>query len=458
MRQRSFQSAFLILTAAWLLSAPPQQSVLNAQLSRQVAQNADENVPLPTDGKMDERPFFSSRRHSAIGYDNSPRDVAGNLARKVADGTVRLRFEKSNGYLLSVLEALQIPSESQSLIFSKTSLQSHYISPSNPRALFYTDDVSVGFIRNAPLLEISALDPKQGVIFYALEQREAERPNIARSDSCLSCHESRSTMDVPGMLVRSMAVGDGGQTMPQFGNYVSDHRSPFIERWGGWFITGSAGSAHHMGNVMLAANGTLAAGVEAPKIVPSLNGKFDLAGYPSTYSDVAAVMVLDHQVMMTNLLTRVGWETRVALDQLAKKASEKSAVVRLIDADARELVDYLLFVDEPPLSGKFESTSGFAAKFAAAGPRDNRGRSLRQLDLGKRLMRYPCSYMIYSAAFEELPGPTKDAIYARLWAILSGKDKTPKYSKLSRTERDEIVSILLETRNALPEYFVRLEK
>ena len=93
------------------------------------------------------------------------------------------------------------------------------------------------------------------------------------------------------------------------------------------------------------------------------------------------------------------------------------------------------------------------AKFAADGPRDTQGRSLRQLDLTKRLMRYPCSYMIYSDAFDGLPDAAKDAVYARLWAVLSGKDKAPKYSKLSRDDRAAVVRILLDTKPELPKYF-----
>jgi hypothetical protein len=374
------------------------------------------------------------------------------LARKVDEGAVRLRFDKTSGYLLSVLEALRVPADSQSVVFSKTSLQSHYISPSNPRALFYSDEVWVGFIRNAPLLEIASLDPRQGVVFYALEQRDAERPRIARSDSCLSCHESRNSLDVPGLLARSMAVGRGGQTMPQYGNYVSDHRSPFEERWGGWFITGGTGRARHMGNEMLGEDGSGRLSV-APKAWSAIGGSsFDPAGYPSMYSDVAAVMVLNHQVGMTNLLTRVGWEARVALDHL-ENPWEKGAVERLLAANARDLVDYMLFVEEPPLPGAFRSASGFQTTFAALGPQDRRGRSLRQLDLGKRLMRYPCSYMIYSRAFDELPGPARDAIYSRLWQILSGKAQARKYSKLSTADRTAIVAILLETKAGLPSYF-----
>lgn len=409
---------------------------------------------LPAPGALDERPFFSSRRHPAIAYaDRATTDAVGELARKVDEGAVQLRFDKNSGYLLSVLGALGVPPESQSVVFSKTSLQSHFISPSNPRAIFFTDEVSVAFIRNAPLLELAALDPQQGVVFYALVQQQTEQPQIVRSDSCLSCHESRNSLDVPGLLARSMGVGEGGQTMPQFGNYISDHRSPFEERWGGWFITGKTGTARHMGNLTLALDGS-APGVPSPsRTLASLEGKFELDGYPSQYSDVAAVMVLNHQVRMTNLLTRVAWESRVALDRIKRIPQDKEATGRLIEADVRELADYMLFIDEAPLPGKFESTSEFPMKFAAAGPQDSRGRSFRQLDLAKRLFRYPCSYMIYSHAFDELPGPTKDAVYARLWSILSGKERAPIYRKLSRADREAIVGILLETKQGLPSYF-----
>src|SRR5262249_53075029 len=153
--------------------------------------------------------------------------------------------------------------------------------------------------------------------------------------------------------------------------------------------------------------------------------------YPTRYSDVAAVLVLNHQVRMTNLMTRVAWETRIALDQQKKSPREKDTADRLIAADARELADYILFADEAPFPGKFESTSGFQAKFEAGAIKDRQGRSLKQLDLSKRLLRYPCSYMIYSHAFDGLPTAARDAVYTRMWEVLSGKDKSPKYSKLS---------------------------
>jgi hypothetical protein len=207
-----------------------------------------------------------------------------------------------------------------------------------------------------------------------------------------------------------------------------------------------------MGNTMLAAESSgRPSGL--PKALTSLEGKFDLKGYPSRFSDVAAVMILNHQVGMTNLMTRVSFEARVARHQEGKNPSDQAAAGRLIDADIRELADYMLFADEPALPGKFESTSGFEAVFAAAGPSDRQGRSLRQLDLKKRLMRYPLSYMIYSRAFDSMPSDVRNGVYARLWAILSGKERGPKYAKLSAADRAAIVGILLETKPSLPDYF-----
>jgi len=288
------------------------------------------------------------------------------LKRKVDEGSVNLRFDGRGGYLHSVMEALHVPIESQAVVFSKTSLQAHYISPTTPRAIFYSDDVSVAFIPSAPLLEIAVLDPHQGVVFYALSQRQEERPQILRSDSCLSCHEARDSMGVPGLLARSVGTGIEGETLSEFGDFVSDHRSPFEERWGGWFITGKTGTANHMGNMMLAGESKPGQPHGTPQPLASLDGKFNLEGYPSHFSDVAAVLVLDHQVRMINMLTRVGWETRIALNQAGKNPQDKTAAVRLIAADTEALADYMLFVDEAPLTGKFESTSDSRCSFPPA--------------------------------------------------------------------------------------------
>ena len=442
--------------------------VLAAQILAHGNETDTPAVDLPTSGTMDDRPFFGTRRDPGIDYDRPTLDVVADLIRKVEDGSAKLRYEGSGGYLRSVLEALQVPVSSQAVLFSKTSLQQHYISPSNPRSIYFSDNVIVAFIRNAPLLELAALDSHQGMVFYALSQGEVERPQIQRADACLSCHEVRETLGVPGLIARSVPVSAGGQPLPEAKSLSSDHRSPFEERWGGWFITGGTGRTAHMGNTLSPGDGNRARPARAPEQLRSLEGKFDPDGYPSLYSDVAAVMTLNHQVRMINLMTRVGYETRIALNQPLTVAGPSgqgmpgggettAAATRLIAADARELVDYLLFVDESPLPEKFESTSGFREQFERYGPWDRRGRSLKQLDLDRRLLRYPCSYMIYSTAFDGLPTVTKDAIYARMWEVLSGKDQDRKYAKLTPQLRADIVSILVDTRPGLPKYFQPLQ-
>ena len=411
---------------------------------------------LPAEGSLRERPFFDSRGHPAIGYSaRQAADAVAELARAVSAGEIRLRFDPNTGYLPSLLESLKVPIASQSMVFSKTSQQASWIKPTTPRAIFYTDDVAVAYIQNSPLLELSALDPVQGVVFYSLKQEEAARPQITRDDSCLACHESRNTLDVPGMLALSVGARAGGETVLEFANFAADHRTPFEDRWGGWFVTGRTGSANHLGNFFLVTEGAgRPSGPGNPWL--TLSGRFSARGYLSSYSDVAALMVLEHQVGMTNLLTRAGYEARVALSRMAENPGERVAAERLIESNAREVADYMLFVDEAVLPGPFQSTSGFQEKFAESGPRDRQGRSLRQLDLEKRLMRYPCSYMIYSRVFDGLPGPAKTAVYAQLWNILSGKDRGAKYSRISDSDRAAIVEILLETKKDLPSYFTSL--
>ena len=199
---------------------------------------------------------------------------------------------------------------------------------------------------------------------------------------------------------------------------------------------------------------------KVPSELESLEGKFDLDGYPSAHSDIVALMMLEHQAHMTNLITRVGWEARRVLHREQMTASsggrgsaENSGFRELIRDAAAELVDYLLFLDEAPLAGRIQGSSGFAERFSARGPRDRHGRSLRELDLEQRLLRYPCSYMIYTEAFNALPDLAKDAIYERMWEVLSGQESEYPYTRLSVADRQAIVEILRDTKPDLPAYY-----
>jgi hypothetical protein len=248
--------------------------------------------------------------------------------------------------------------------------------------------------------------------------------------------------------VRSVVTAPDGRTLPFLGNYTTDDRSPLEERWAGWYVSGRSGGARHLGNARIATSSSPEAVVTPqPSTVPSLTGLFDAAAYPATSSDITALMVFDHQMRMNNLLTGIGWRVRIA-------AAAAPATVATVAAEAaREVADALLFVDEAPLAGPIEGMSPFAAEFAARGPFDGKGRSLRQFDLRTRLMRYPCSYTIYSDAFDQLPAAAKDAVYTRLWTILSGADSSPRYRRLTPVDRRAIVEILRETKHDLPAVF-----
>jgi hypothetical protein len=353
-------------------------------------------------------------------------------------------FEKTgpSGYLTSVLSALNVPIDSQVLVFSKTSFQAPRINPSNPRAIFFNDTVSIGWVRGGPVLEFVAQDPHQGSICYTLSQSEPGVPQFERNDTCVMCHASDATHNVPGLFVGSVFPSVDGTTM--YGPaYTTDHRSPFELRWGGWFVTGTHQANRHMGNAIATDPSDLGAMVKPETVhVTSLDGRFDMTGYPSPYSDVVALLVLEHQAQMLNLITRAGWEARVGAEA---ERSLKSTV--------EDLVDYLLFIDESPLPGPITGPTSFTKRFREPGPRDAKGRSLRELDLTRRLLTYPCSYLIYSAPFDSLPAAAKDAVYQRLWDVLNGRVSDARYSSLSAADRTAIIEILRDTKKDLPDYW-----
>jgi hypothetical protein len=389
--------------------------------------------------------FSGGRDHAVITYASATqRNAIADLNAHLQDGSIKLQFSGRPGYLRSVLDALGVHVESQMLVFSKTSLQKPLISPEHPRSIFFNDSVVVAWVPGEPFIEAAAEDVQKGVIFYTLDYGLNEHPVFMRQDSCLSCHESLASMGVPGMLLRSVFPGENGTPIRPLGDFIPDDRSPFRERWGGWYVTGSSGPHKHLGNRTFANAGD----DEPPAIASNLNdldGRFDTGAYLAPYSDIVSLMVFEHQMRMVNLLTRAGWEIRLATYEGRSSGATSSM--------AHEIADDLLFVDEAPLSGPIKGTSGFAEKFAAQGPWDNKSRSLRQLDLTVRLMRYPCSYMIYSAAFNGLPAELKNATYRRMWEILSGQEKTPRYARLTAADRQAVLGILRETMKDLPTYF-----
>lgn len=391
----------------------------------------------------------------AIEYGTRPTtDAVSQLNLKIQQGKIHLKFDDKQGYLRSVLQALDVPIESQLVVFSKTSFQMYRISPSNPRSLYFNDSVAVGWVRGGPIVEVAAEDPTQGVIFYTLDQKPAAQPRFVRhDDTCLACHQA----GVPGTRIESVYPAPDGLPIEELGEFGTTDASPFAQRWGGWYVTGETGSLRHMGNAVLG-DATKADSLfdhQTLNLV-SLKGKFDTDAYLSPYSDIAALMVFEHEMHVMNLFTLAGWQVRYSEyeDQASPDPVDRLGTIEAVLREAANSVaDAMLFVNETPLPNAVEGTSGFSQMFAAEGPRDAEGRSLRQLDLKQRLMRYPCSYMIYSPAFDALPQDLKAAIYDRMWIILSGRDRGAKYTKLSLADRQAIVEILRATKRDLPDYF-----
>lgn len=398
----------------------------------------------------------------AIAYAQSQvTDPVSRLNDDLQKGKRKLAFDETHGYLRSLLEALEVPVHSQVLVFSKTSFQATRISPRLPRALYFNDRISVGFVRSGDVLEVMAADPKQGMIFYTLDQDSGAKPQLIRRDECLQCHLSPRTTGVPGWIVRSVYPDSSGMPLFQAGSFVTDHRSPFKERWGGWYVTGKHGAQLHMGNVYSQSKSEPDMDFSKGANVTDLKWHFDTGAYLTRHSDIVALMVLEHQGRMQNLITRVGFDARMALrDQAAlapllNKPGEEltDSTRRRINLVADALVQYMLFAEEAPLAEPIEGTSGFTQEFQKLGPADKKGRSLRDLDLRKRLFRYPCSYLIYSEPFDGLPAPAKQRVYERLWEVLSGKDKSAAFARLSTEDRQAVREILLETKGELPEYW-----
>jgi hypothetical protein len=400
-----------------------------------------------------------------INYRADPDDPVARLQKQLDRGEVTLAYEPQHGYLKSVLDTLKVPISSQTLVFSKTSFQYRKISPQAPRALYFNDDVYVGQVRDGKVLEFVSFDPMQGAIFYILDEHQSERPMFQRAElDCTQCHVAAGTRGVPGVLLRSVFPTPTGTQAMQTASYITGHQSPLKERWGGWYVTGTHGQQTHMGNVVVRDKEhpedlDRAAGAN----LVDLSKQLDTSAYLTPHSDIVAHLVLAHQTQMHDLITLTNYQTRLAYYAEAERnkavgqpAGTLSDAARAqYEGPAEELVRYLLFVSEAPLEDPVTGTSGFAEEFTARGPRDGRGRSLRDFDLHTRIFKYPCSYLIYSEDFDALPAPAKSYVYHRLFEVLTGRDQRPEFAKLTRDDRQAILEILVATKKGLPEEWTK---
>ena len=168
-------------------------------------------------------------------------------------------------------------------------------------------------------------------------------------------------------------------------------------------------------------------------------------------------MVLEHQTEMHNLIARAQYVTQRALQaqaeinrSLGDPADHRSASTeRQIRKVADAVVEGLLFRHEAALPAPVTEASPFAEQFAHRGPRDSKGRSVREFDLTTRVFRYPCSYLIYSPSFDALPKVVLDRIYSRLGRVLSGRLSRRGWG-ISKAKRRAILDILIATKAGVP--------
>ena len=397
--------------------------------------------------------FFAGTLVTVLVYAESPdapRDQLTRLAGQLERGETTLDYREGFGYLPSLLEHLDIRVDTQTLVFSKTSFQQTLINPKNPRALYFNDQVAIGDVPGGDVYELLALEPTQGMVFYTLRIAQTDSPRLQRRGiECLFCH-ALGNQGAPSLFVTSV-IPDANGTPAYTGKFLAtiDHRTPFDERWGGWYVTGTHGSQRHMGNAVAPdSSHPLDLDQTNTQNLTSLDGRFDASKYLTASSDIVALMTLEHQVGAVNRMNALRHQY-----DLAKANGLKDADSVRLDRDIDDLVGYMLFMDEAPFTDRVEGVSTFTRTFPERGPRDKQGRSLRDFDLRTRLFRYPLSYMVYSEQLDGLPASIRELFYRRLYEVLTGKDARKKYETRSAADRQAVLQILLETKTDLPSYW-----
>jgi hypothetical protein len=386
-----------------------------------------------------------------IKYSRTPaRDAASRMLAEIEAGRLVLPTDSPRHTLREVLRILQVPEWSQVLVFSKTSEQIGLIHPGNPRAVYFSDDVYVGYVPGG-LIEIAASDPVLGMVFHTLDPRAAPARPV-RDDSCLSCHASARTERIPGVLVRSIFPDADGRPLGAAGSFDTTDASPLSERWGGWYVTGRHGTARHMGNVT--AQGDEAEPTldrEAGANLRSLSGKFPAGLHLRDDSDIVALLVLEHQCRMHNRIHQAAQDTLRAQwthEQLhpgTPPDGPDTAVTATLARTTGALVRGFLFSDEADLGEDIEGEGEFARRFEEAGPKDSNGRSLRELRLHHRLFKYRCSYMIHSPSFAAAPPALRKATLQRLARALSDFSPASLADHLPERERQQLTALLAAT-------------
>ena len=148
---------------------------------------------------------------------------------------------------------------------------------------------------------------------------------------------------------------------------------------------------------------------------------------------------------MHNYIARLNYETQMMMADYGH--------IRYLRSQVSAFLRYLLFTQEAQLTEPISGNPDYTRDFVQMGPKDHLGRSLRDFDLQTRLFKYPCSYLIYSTAFDHLPEIMRSQILQRLWDILNGRDSDPDFAAIPESDRKAILEILRDTKPNLPDYW-----
>ncbi len=403
--------------------------------------------------------FYNDYELEPHGYfSKDAKDPVTLLMKRVQRGEILIKDPNGKPLVERLLRELGLNKDTQVLVFSRTSLQRREVSYSNPRALYFNESVYLGWMPNGRI-EIASFDPELGPIFYfQRELDDTSSPLLERSRSCLGCHAGDATNFLPGSLGRSVYPDKSGRSLRSIDDYRrSGHHIPLHDRYGGWFVSGNHGTMRHMGNAIATREqGEVTINREQFANLEKLDRFFSTEAYPAPGSDIAALLVFDHQVTMHHRLVEAAYRARQSLfdSKLDPKETDLSKLSkgRSIDEfiEGRDkVVDYLLFRDETPIP-KISCDPGFRRAFTANRIADSRKRSLKDLRLDGRIFENRCSYMIYSPTFDQFPPMLKGAIYARIHEILTSPKPVEGFDYLGKDEKRRILEILHETKEDLP--------
>ena len=362
-------------------------------------------------------------------------DPVAKLAAEIKSGKSKLAFDTKHGYLRALLRELKIPVCSQTLVWSKTSLQGPKINPRNPRAIYFNDHTYVGWVNGGEFLEIASVHPTEGTVFYSI--RNVKQPRVAIDEEferCIACHAGPGLGGSPRLLVRSVNADKLGYTLMSGGRIVTP-RTPIEQRWGGWYVSGTHGKVRHRGNSAAVGDDEgFTFDVELGANKTDLSRYFDTSQYLSPHSDIVALMVLENQMHVQNEIIRTATSVRRWLLDPSNTLAEA----------CEPLVDALLGIGEAPLKEPVKGMGAFQREYESGGIKDSKGRSLRQLELNTRLFRFRLNPMIHSESFAALSPVARKQVLKRIVEIAEGKDSSARFASITASERAEILELLRE--------------